>query len=145
MGRKLYVGNLPYEIGETELQELFATGRIGRIGDGDARPGDGPRPRLCVRRDEHRRRGADRDSRAERQPGRRPQPHGQRSPSESRRSSGGGGGSAAAAAGENRAGSTVGQQSASRRTKDGAWSHRGTGAAAGATRRGVHRPHRRSC
>jgi cold-inducible RNA-binding protein len=24
MGRKLYVGNLPYEIGETELQELFA-------------------------------------------------------------------------------------------------------------------------
>jgi RNA recognition motif-containing protein len=25
MGRKLYVGNLPYEVGETELQELFAT------------------------------------------------------------------------------------------------------------------------
>lgn len=24
MGRKLYVGNLPYQIGETELQELFA-------------------------------------------------------------------------------------------------------------------------
>ena len=24
MGRKLYVGNLPYESGETELQELFA-------------------------------------------------------------------------------------------------------------------------
>jgi RNA recognition motif-containing protein len=24
MGRKLYVGNLPYEIGETELQDLFA-------------------------------------------------------------------------------------------------------------------------
>src|SRR5215468_1355746 len=24
MGRKLYVGNLPYEVGETELQELFA-------------------------------------------------------------------------------------------------------------------------
>ena len=24
MGRKLYVGNLPYEIGESELQELFA-------------------------------------------------------------------------------------------------------------------------
>lgn len=24
MGRKLYVGNLPYEAGETELQELFA-------------------------------------------------------------------------------------------------------------------------
>jgi RNA recognition motif-containing protein len=24
MGRKLYVGNLPYETGETELQELFA-------------------------------------------------------------------------------------------------------------------------
>jgi len=24
MGRKLYVGNLPYEIGENELQELFA-------------------------------------------------------------------------------------------------------------------------
>lgn len=24
MARKLYVGNLPYEIGETELQELFA-------------------------------------------------------------------------------------------------------------------------
>jgi cold-inducible RNA-binding protein len=23
MGRKLYVGNLPYEVGETELQELF--------------------------------------------------------------------------------------------------------------------------
>ncbi len=24
MGRKLYVGNLPYEFGETELQDLFA-------------------------------------------------------------------------------------------------------------------------
>jgi cold-inducible RNA-binding protein len=24
MGRKLYVGNLPYEIGDAELQELFA-------------------------------------------------------------------------------------------------------------------------
>jgi cold-inducible RNA-binding protein len=24
MGRKLYVGNLPYETGETELQDLFA-------------------------------------------------------------------------------------------------------------------------
>lgn len=24
MGRKLYVGNLPYEMGEAELQELFA-------------------------------------------------------------------------------------------------------------------------
>ena len=24
MGRKLYVGNLPYEVGEGELQELFA-------------------------------------------------------------------------------------------------------------------------
>jgi len=24
MGRKLYVGNLPYAVGETELQELFA-------------------------------------------------------------------------------------------------------------------------
>ena len=24
MNRKLYVGNLPYEVGETELQELFA-------------------------------------------------------------------------------------------------------------------------
>src|SRR5215475_15657461 len=24
MGRKLYVGNLPYEVGETELQELFS-------------------------------------------------------------------------------------------------------------------------
>lgn len=24
MGRKLYVGNLPYELGETELQEMFA-------------------------------------------------------------------------------------------------------------------------
>jgi RNA recognition motif-containing protein len=25
MGRKLYVGNLPYEIGEQELQDLFGT------------------------------------------------------------------------------------------------------------------------
>jgi len=25
MGRKLYVGNLPYEIGDSELQELFST------------------------------------------------------------------------------------------------------------------------
>ena len=24
MSRKLYVGNLPYEIGETELEEIFA-------------------------------------------------------------------------------------------------------------------------
>jgi RNA recognition motif-containing protein len=29
MGRKLYVGNLPYEIGEAELQELF--GRAGAV------------------------------------------------------------------------------------------------------------------
>ena len=29
MGRKLYVGNLPYETGETELQELF--GRAGTV------------------------------------------------------------------------------------------------------------------
>jgi cold-inducible RNA-binding protein len=29
MGRRLYVGNLPYETGETELQELFA--RAGTI------------------------------------------------------------------------------------------------------------------
>ena len=29
MGRKLYVGNLPYEIGETELQDLF--GQAGSV------------------------------------------------------------------------------------------------------------------
>jgi len=29
MSRKLYVGNLPYEVGETELQELF--GRVGAV------------------------------------------------------------------------------------------------------------------
>jgi cold-inducible RNA-binding protein len=29
MGRKLYVGNLPYESGETELQELF--GQFGSV------------------------------------------------------------------------------------------------------------------
>jgi RNA recognition motif-containing protein len=29
MSRKLYVGNLPYETGETELQELF--GRAGNV------------------------------------------------------------------------------------------------------------------
>jgi len=29
MSRKLYVGNLPYEVGETELQELF--GRVGSV------------------------------------------------------------------------------------------------------------------
>ena len=29
MGRKLYVGNLPYETGESELQELF--GRVGTV------------------------------------------------------------------------------------------------------------------
>jgi RNA recognition motif-containing protein len=29
MGRKLYVGNLPYETGETELQELF--GQAGTV------------------------------------------------------------------------------------------------------------------
>ena len=29
MNRKLYVGNLPYEIGESELQELFA--RVGPV------------------------------------------------------------------------------------------------------------------
>jgi hypothetical protein len=35
MSRKLYVGNLPYETGETELQALFA--RAGGFG------GDSPR------------------------------------------------------------------------------------------------------
>jgi len=29
MGRKLYVGNLPYEVGESELQDLF--GRAGSV------------------------------------------------------------------------------------------------------------------
>ena len=29
MGRKLYVGNLPYEVGETELQDLF--GQAGSV------------------------------------------------------------------------------------------------------------------
>jgi RNA recognition motif-containing protein len=29
MGRKLYVGNLPYEVGEADLQELF--GRAGAV------------------------------------------------------------------------------------------------------------------
>jgi cold-inducible RNA-binding protein len=29
MGRKLYVGNLPYETGETELQDLF--GKVGPV------------------------------------------------------------------------------------------------------------------
>ena len=29
MGRKLYVGNLPYEVGEVELQDLFA--RVGSV------------------------------------------------------------------------------------------------------------------
>jgi RNA recognition motif-containing protein len=29
MNRKLYVGNLPYEVGEAELQELF--GRVGAV------------------------------------------------------------------------------------------------------------------
>lgn len=29
MGRKLYVGNLPYEVGENDLQELFA--RVGGV------------------------------------------------------------------------------------------------------------------
>ena len=32
MGRKLYVGNLPYETGETELQELFGLADTPRIG-----------------------------------------------------------------------------------------------------------------
>ena len=29
MSRKLYVGNLPYEVGETELQDLFA--QVGQV------------------------------------------------------------------------------------------------------------------
>lgn len=29
MGRKLFVGNLPYSVGETELEELF--GRVGQV------------------------------------------------------------------------------------------------------------------
>ncbi len=29
MGRRLFVGNLPYEVGETDLQELF--GRVGTV------------------------------------------------------------------------------------------------------------------
>jgi RNA recognition motif-containing protein len=29
MGRKLYVGNLPYEVGEAELQDVF--GRVGSV------------------------------------------------------------------------------------------------------------------
>ena len=53
MSRKLYVGNLPYETGETELQDLFAsagtveTVRVMR----DMATGTGARVR--VRRNEH--------------------------------------------------------------------------------------------
>ncbi len=53
MGRKLYVGNLPYSTSETELEELFGRAGAVEIGERDARHGHGARPRVRVRRDGH--------------------------------------------------------------------------------------------
>jgi hypothetical protein len=39
MGRKLYVGNLPYEVGENELQELFWADRLIRSVSADQATG----------------------------------------------------------------------------------------------------------
>ena len=84
MGRKLYVGNLPYETGEAELQDLFAragtveTVKVMRdMATGRARG-------LCVRRDEHGRGSAEGDRRAERLSARRSRPRCQRGASEAR-------------------------------------------------------------
>ena len=50
MGRKLYVGNLPYEVGEADLQDAVRGGRDGRHRQRHARHGHRPRARLRVRR-----------------------------------------------------------------------------------------------
>jgi len=64
MGRRLYVGNLPYTTGEAELQELFSkAGTVDRARH--ARCSNRPGARLCVRRDVDRRRGAEGSERAE--------------------------------------------------------------------------------
>ena len=57
MSTKLYVGNLPYETTETDLQALFEGRRPGGVGERDARSRHGPGPRLRVRGDEQPGRG----------------------------------------------------------------------------------------
>src|SRR4029453_4662258 len=41
MGRKLYVGNFPYETGEAELQDLFGRAGTGETGKGMRGPATG--------------------------------------------------------------------------------------------------------
>ena len=66
MGRRLYVGNLPYETGENDLQDLFA--RAGTVETVKVMRdmATGACARLRVRGNEHGRRGAEGDHRAER-------------------------------------------------------------------------------
>ena len=65
MGRRLYVGNLPYTTGEAELQELFSKAGNGRIGARHARRGHRPGARVRLRRDVDRRGSAEGRQRAE--------------------------------------------------------------------------------
>ncbi len=48
MARKLYVGNLPYEAVEQDLQELFASAGSVDKRERDSRHGHRPRPRVRV-------------------------------------------------------------------------------------------------
>ena len=45
MSTKLYVGNLPYETTESDLQSLFEAAGAGEHDQHRSRPGDGPGPR----------------------------------------------------------------------------------------------------
>ena len=74
MGRKLYVGNFPYETGEAALQELFA--RAGTVESVNVmRDMATGRARVRIRRDEHGRGGAEGHHRPERVSARWSQPH----------------------------------------------------------------------
>ena len=79
MSTKLYVGNLPYQTTEADLQTLFeASGQVASI-NVVARPRHRPGPRLRLRRDERLGRRAESHQGPRPSRIRRPQPDGQRS------------------------------------------------------------------
>ena len=74
MGKKLYVGNLSYDVDSSQLEELFSA--HGTVSERRSHHGSRHRPQqgLRIRRDEQRRRGPGCDRGAERPGVRWPRP-----------------------------------------------------------------------
>ena len=75
MGKKLYVGNLTYQVGNSDLEQLFSP--FGSVVSAQVITDreTGPREGLRLRRDEHRGGSGSRHPRAQRAGARRPSPH----------------------------------------------------------------------